>query len=42
MLVFLREILSCDLVLPHYISAIETADPSLSRALLVEYLAILV
>lgn len=39
---FIREILTPDLVLPHYIAAVDTADPSLSCQIVIEYLAILV
>ena len=41
-MVFIREILTADLALPHYISAVEAADPSLSCSIIIEYLTILV
>ncbi len=42
LLVFIREILTCDLVLPHFIAALEQVDPSLSCHIIIDYLTTLV
>jgi len=42
LLVFIREILTCDLVLPHFIAALEQADASLSFTTIMDYFTTLV
>lgn len=42
LLVFIREILTCDLVLPHFIAALEETDTNLSFSTIMDYFTTLV